>query len=95
MKIFIQRALAVAIGIGLSALLVTEPVLAKDLFAAGKETLKGTAGKGSVIETAMLGTGLAGAVVTGLMARNWFAAVGGFIGGTVLWNVGAPMVGLG
>ncbi|GBL02715.1 type IV conjugative transfer system pilin TraA [Vibrio harveyi] len=43
----------------------------------------------------MLGTGLAGAVVTGLMARNWFAAVGGFIGGTVLWNVGAPMVGLG
>ncbi|GBL02716.1 type IV conjugative transfer system pilin TraA [Vibrio harveyi] len=44
MKIFIQRALAVAIGIGLSALLVTEPVLAKDLFAAGKETLKGTEG---------------------------------------------------
>ncbi|CAK1711107.1 hypothetical protein VCRA2116O28_1300001 [Vibrio crassostreae] len=57
--------------------------------------MKDSAGKGSAVETAMLGTGLAGAVVTGLMSRNWFAAVGGFIGGSVLWNVGAPLVGLG
>ncbi|MGV0461958.1 type IV conjugative transfer system pilin TraA, partial [Vibrio harveyi] len=51
--------------------------------------------KGSSVETAMLGTGLVGAVVTGLMTRNWFAALGGFAGGSILWNVGAPLVGLG
>ncbi|SON51583.1 type IV conjugative transfer system pilin TraA [Vibrio tapetis] len=95
MKCNSQRALAVGVAVGLGALLVTQPTLAADLFAGGKQAVKDTAGKGSLVETAMLGTGLLGAVVTGLMTRNWFAALGGFAGGSILWNVGAPMVGLG
>lgn len=95
MKKRTQRTLLVGIGVAVSTLLITQPALAADIFASGKQAMKDSAGKGSAVETAMLGTGLAGAVVTGLMSRNWFAAVGGFIGGSVLWNVGAPLVGLG
>ncbi|CAH1547365.1 type IV conjugative transfer system pilin TraA [Vibrio harveyi] len=90
-----QRTLAFTLGLAVSAILVTQPALAADIFASGKQAIKDTAGKGSSVETAMLGTGLVGAVVTGLMTRNWFAALGGFAGGSILWNVGAPLVGLG
>ncbi|KLN64607.1 type IV conjugative transfer system pilin TraA [Vibrio europaeus] len=76
------------------AMLITYPVLAADLFATGKSIIKDTAGKGSTVETAMLGTGLIVSAITGLTTRNWLAAVGGFIGGNILWSVGAPMVGL-
>lgn len=95
MKTRTQRTLLVGLGVAVSTLFITQPALAADIFESGKQAMKDTAGKGSAVETAMLGTGLAGAVVTGLMSRNWFAAVGGFIGGSVLWNVGAPLVGLG
>ncbi|ENM5739382.1 type IV conjugative transfer system pilin TraA [Vibrio mimicus] len=90
-----QHALVFVIGMAVFALLISHPALAEDIFASGKQAMKDTAGKGSVIETAMLGAGLMGAVVTGLMTRNWFAALGGFAGGSILWNVGAPLVGLG
>ncbi|WP_172380947.1 type IV conjugative transfer system pilin TraA [Vibrio sp. Vb339] len=89
------RTLTLALGLAVSTLLVTHPALAADIFAGGKQAMKDSAGKGSAVETAMLGTGLVGAVVSGLMTRNWFAAVGGFIGGSILWNIGAPLVGLG
>lgn len=79
----------------LCVLLNTHPALAADLFATGKQALKESAGKGSTVETAILSSGLIGAAVTGFMTRNWFAAVGGFVGGNILWSVGAPMVGLG
>ncbi|MEG3223301.1 type IV conjugative transfer system pilin TraA [Vibrio gigantis] len=95
MKTRTQRAFMVALGVAASTLFITHPALAADIFASGKQAMKDTAGKGSSVETAMLGTGLVGAVITGLMTRNWFAAVGGFIGGSILWNVGAPLVGLG
>ena len=95
MKNLTQRTVAFTIGLAVSAILVTQPALAADIFASGKQAMKDSAGKGSAVETAMLGTGLAGAVITGLMTRNWFASVGGFVGGSVLWNVGAPLVGLG
>ncbi|GLO64197.1 hypothetical protein MACH09_47050 [Vibrio sp. MACH09] len=78
----------------LATIFVTQPALAADIFGAGKAIIKDTAGTGSTIETAMLGTGLAGAAVTGFMTRNWFGAVGGFAAGNILWKVGAPMVGL-
>ena len=59
-------------------------VLAFDIFAAGKTAIKESAGTGSTVETAILGSGLIGAAVTGLMTRNWFGAVGGFVGGNIL-----------
>jgi type IV conjugative transfer system pilin TraA len=76
------------------ALLATQPALAADLFATGKTAIKESAGKGSTVETAMLGTGLIVSAITGLTTRNWMAAVGGFVGGNILWSVGAPLVGL-
>ncbi len=79
----------------LATVCVTQPALAADIFAAGKAVIKDTAGTGSTIETAMLGTGLFVSVVSGLVTRSWVGAVGGFAGGNILWNVGAPMVGLG
>ena len=87
--------LGAAFTLGVLAFVAAHPALAADdVFASGKEIIKATAGKGSTIETAMLGTGLAGALVTGLMTRNWFAAGGGFVAGNILWTVAAPMVGL-
>ena len=76
------------------AVFAAQPVLAADIFAAGKTAIKESAGTGSMVETAILGSGLIGAAVTGLMTRNWFGAVGGFVGGNILWKVGAPLVGL-
>ncbi|MFA0630600.1 type IV conjugative transfer system pilin TraA, partial [Vibrio sp. 10N.222.49.A3] len=69
MKTRTQRTLIIGIGVAVSTLLITQPALAADIFASGKQAMKDSAGKGSAVETAMLGTGLAGAVVTGLMSR--------------------------
>ncbi len=55
-----QRTLAFTLGLAVSAILVTQPALAADIFASGKQAMKDTAGKGSSVETAMLGTGLVG-----------------------------------
>ena len=77
-----------------TVLLSTQPAIAADIFASGKTAIKESAGKGSMVETAMLGTGLIGATVLGLTTRNWYGAVGGFVGGNILWAVGAPLVGL-
>ena len=86
--------LGAAFTLGVLTFFAAHPALAADdVFAAGKEIIKATAGKGSAIEMAMLGTGLASGLVTGLMTRNWFAAGGGFVAGNILWAVGAPMVG--
>ena len=81
--------------IGVLAFVAAHPALAADdMFAAGKEVIKVSAGKGSTVETAMLGSGLFAAAVTGFVSRNWMAAVGGFAGGMIFWNVAAPLVGL-
>ena len=76
------------------AFLATQPALAADIFATGKTAIKESAGKGSMVETAILGSGLIGAAVTGFATRNWLGAAGGFVGGNILWSVGAPLVGL-
>ncbi|WP_425667807.1 type IV conjugative transfer system pilin TraA (plasmid) [Vibrio tubiashii] len=76
------------------ALLATQPALAADIFASGKTAIKESAGKGSMVETAMLGSGLILGTITGFTTRNWVAGVGGFVGGNILWAVGAPLVGL-
>ncbi|EGR7987629.1 type IV conjugative transfer system pilin TraA, partial [Vibrio vulnificus] len=47
-----QRTLAFTVGLAVSALLVTQPALAADIFATGKQAMKDTAGKGSTVETA-------------------------------------------
>ncbi|ARC95102.1 type IV conjugative transfer system pilin TraA (plasmid) [Vibrio coralliilyticus] len=77
-----------------TVLLSTQPAIAADIFASGKTAIKESAGKGSMVETAMLGSGLIGATVLGLTTRNWYAAAGGFVGGNIFWAVGAPLVGL-
>ncbi|MGR5392070.1 type IV conjugative transfer system pilin TraA, partial [Vibrio crassostreae] len=59
MKTRTQRTLIIGIGVAVSTLLITQPALAVDIFASGKQAMKDTAGKGSAVETAMLGTGLA------------------------------------
>jgi type IV conjugative transfer system pilin TraA len=82
-----------ALAIGL--LFVTQPALAEDLFASGKDSFKASAGEGSMVEMAVLGFGLLGAAVLGFSTRNWFAAVGGFFGGMLFWEVGTGLVGLG
>ncbi|MFY2508883.1 type IV conjugative transfer system pilin TraA [Vibrio pectenicida] len=89
--------LGAALTLGALALVASDPALAdstKDVFASGKEIIKATAGKGSAIEKAMLGTGLLTSIAGGFMARNWMGAIGGFAAGCLLWEVCAPMVGL-
>ncbi|WP_417852372.1 type IV conjugative transfer system pilin TraA [Vibrio europaeus] len=70
------------------------PSFATDLFAGGKATIKSTAGDDSAAEMAMLTAGALGAAATGFMTRNWFAAIGGFAGGMIFWEVIKPLVGL-
>ncbi|CAH6877502.1 type IV conjugative transfer system pilin TraA [Vibrio lentus] len=74
--------------------LSTQPTLAADLFAAGKTTIKETAGDGSAVENAILAAGAIGAAAGGFMSRNWLGAVGGFAGGMIFWEVVKPLVGL-
>jgi type IV conjugative transfer system pilin TraA len=73
---------------------IAAPSLATDLFAGGKTTIKDTAGEDSAAEMAILTAGALGAAATGFMTRNWFAAVGGFAGGMIFWEVIKPLVGL-
>nr|AKN39090.1 IncF plasmid conjugative transfer pilin protein TraA [Vibrio genomosp. F6] len=80
--------------VAITVLLATQPALAADLFATGKQAIKETAGDGSAVEVAMLGSGALGAAVTGFTTRNWFGAIGGFAGGMIFWSVAAPLVGL-
>jgi len=75
-------------------LIIAAPSLATDLFAGGKATIKDTAGEDSAAEMAILTAGALGAAATGFMTRNWFAAVGGFAGGMIFWEVIKPLVGL-
>ncbi|WP_045589820.1 type IV conjugative transfer system pilin TraA [Vibrio vulnificus] len=70
------------------------PSFATDLFAGGKATIKSTAGDDSAAEMAMLTAGALGAAVLGFTTRNWFAAIGGFAGGMIFWEVIKPLVGL-
>jgi type IV conjugative transfer system pilin TraA len=77
-----------------AVLITTQPAMAADIFATGKTAIKESAGKDSMVETAMLSTGLIGAIITGFTTRNWYGAAGGFVGGNILWAVGAPLVGL-
>ncbi|WJT10960.1 type IV conjugative transfer system pilin TraA [Vibrio harveyi] len=78
----------------LVAFCIAHPAYATDLFAAGKETIKNTAGEDSAVETAMLASGAVGAAVLGFTTRNWLAAAGGFAGGMIFWEVIKPLVGL-
>ncbi|MCF7507127.1 type IV conjugative transfer system pilin TraA, partial [Vibrio sp. L3-7] len=55
MKKRTQRTLLVGLGVAVSTLLITQPALAADIFASGKQAMKDSAGKGSAVETAMLG----------------------------------------
>ncbi|TFH89505.1 type IV conjugative transfer system pilin TraA [Vibrio ouci] len=73
---------------------IAAPSLSADLFSAGKETIKSTAGDGSAAEMAMLTAGAFGGAVTGFATRNWFGAIGGFAGGMIFWEVIKPLVGL-
>lgn len=87
--------LGAALMLGVLALVTAHPALAADdIFASGKEIIKAAAGKGSTIEMAMLTSGLFVGAVAGFTTRNWMAAVGGFAGGMIFWNVTAPLVGL-
>ncbi|MEZ9133952.1 type IV conjugative transfer system pilin TraA, partial [Vibrio breoganii] len=52
MKTRTQRTLLVGLGVAVSTLLITQPALAADIFASGKQAMKDTAGKGSAVETA-------------------------------------------
>ena len=81
-----------------AAVVLSEPALATstatDLFASGKEMVKKSAGDGSGVETAMLAFSAVTAVVGGVTSRNWFGAVGGFVGGMMFWELAKPLVGL-
>lgn len=70
------------------------PSFATDLFAAGKATIKSTAGDDSAAEMAMLTVGALSAAVTGFATRSWFGAIGGFAGGAIFWEIAKPLVGL-
>ncbi|CCN50852.1 IncF plasmid conjugative transfer pilin protein TraA [Vibrio nigripulchritudo MADA3029] len=78
----------------LSLITLCAPSMAADLFQAGKETIKDTAGDGSAVENAILAAGAIGAVAGGFMSRNWLGAAGGFGGGMIFWEVIKPLVGL-
>ncbi|ERB62555.1 type IV conjugative transfer system pilin TraA [Vibrio coralliilyticus] len=88
-----QPFLLMAAGVVL-VLLAIHSALGADLFSAGKQTIKDTAGSGSAVENALLASGAIGAVSAGFMTRNWMGAVGGFIGGMIFWEVVKPLVGL-
>lgn len=75
-------------------ILSSNSAFAADLFAAGKTTIKETAGDGSAVENAILAAGAIGAAAGGFMSRNWLGAVGGFAGGMIFWEVVKPLVGL-
>ncbi len=79
-----------------AAVVINNPALAaaNDLFASGKDAVKATAGDGSGVETAMLSFSAIASAVLGITTRNWFAAVGGFAGGMIFWEVIKPLVGL-
>lgn len=81
-----------------AAVVLSEPALAEstatDLFASGKDMVKKNAGDGSGVETAMLGFSALSAAVVGITSRNWFGAVGGFVGGMIFWELAKPIVGL-
>lgn len=80
--------------VALFVIIVSTPSMSADLFAAGKQTIKSTAGNGSAAEMAMLTAGAFGGAVTGFATRNWFGAIGGFAGGMIFWEVIKPLVGL-
>ncbi|MGR5187293.1 type IV conjugative transfer system pilin TraA [Photobacterium damselae] len=65
-----------------------------DMFSAGKDQIKGSAGKDSTLWFAMTVVGLAVAAVTGFITKNWFAAIGGFFAGMIFLNVAAGIIGL-
>lgn len=73
---------------------ITQPALAADIFAGAKTSMKDTAGDGSGAEMAMFIVGAFGAAVLGFTTRNWYAAVGGFAGGMIFWEVIKPIIGL-
>ncbi len=87
-------ALVWMVGVLLLTYLLGADALATDLFSAGKQTIKDTAGTGSAVENAILASGAIGALSAGFMTRNWMGAVGGFIGGMIFWEVVKPLVGL-
>jgi len=80
--------------LGSLTLVVTQPALAVDLFANGKDAIKETVGSDSTVETAILASGAVGAALTGFISKNWIGAIGGFAVGMVFWSVAAPLVGL-
>ncbi len=80
--------------VALLAFCIAQPSLAADLFADGKDTIKDTAGSDSAVEMAMLTAGALGAAVLGFTTRSWYAAIGGFAGGLIFWEVIKPLVGL-
>lgn len=67
---------------------------ATDLFASGKEVIKKTAGDGSMVEHAIFAAGAIGAMMGGIISRNWFGAIGGFITGMAFWEIIKPLIGL-
>lgn len=83
-----------AVAISCIFIAMTQPALAADLFVTAKTAIKESAGTGSGIETALLGAGLLGGVITGFMTKNWVGGMGGFAAGMIFWNIAAPLVGL-
>ncbi|AYV25004.1 type IV conjugative transfer system pilin TraA [Vibrio mediterranei] len=86
---FVVSLFLMALTLGLA-----QPALAADLFATSKSTMKDTAGTGSGVEMAIFVVGALGAAVLGFTTRNWYAAVGGFAGGMIFWEVIKPLIGL-
>ncbi|CAH6836462.1 Pilin [Vibrio chagasii] len=94
-----RQAIPLLAATAVAAVLLSEPALAEgtaasDLFASGKDMVKKNAGDGSGVETAMLGFSAISAAVVGITSRNWFGAVGGFVGGMMFWELAKPLVGL-
>ncbi len=77
------------------ALLATSaPAMATDLFAGGKTTVTNTIGSGSSGEFYILVAGLVGAVIGGVVQRNWVGGIIGFFVAMVFWEIGKSVVGL-
>ena len=93
-----RQAIPLLAATAVAAVILSEPAFATgtaiDLFASGKDMVKKNAGDGSGVETAMLGFSALSAAVVGITSRNWFGAVGGFVGGMIFWELAKPLVGL-
>lgn len=65
-----------------------------DMFSAGKQEIVNATNSDSTLYLTITVISLAVAVITGLMTKNWFGAIGGFMASMIFIKVGMAMVGI-